>query len=162
MLVAKKENYTFQENIDTTKKKRKKANKHRKTNNVSSKLKIFFYAAITMVVCLGVLLRFSYISQMQYDLLTMKNEIEALKEDKLLLTVELEKNKNLEKIETEAIQKLGMQYPKDNQIVYINVKMDSQNNIDLANNNINNSGFFLDAFDNTIGQILDSISSIRR
>lgn len=86
----------------------------------SSRLKtgasIFFIVSIFMLMS-----RYSAISKLNYDAHSLNKELDDAINRKKELYYELEMKTNSAKIEREARGKLGMDYPKDEQIVYINV-----------------------------------------
>lgn len=126
MIVAKKELEYYNENSKYPKPKKRTENKKNKKSNVKIKVKVFTLAAITFSICLIVLLRYAYISQLKYDIVNFKGNIEELNKEKQKLALELEAIKESGLIERKAINELNMVYPKDEQVVYIEIDADKQ------------------------------------
>ncbi|MTI70750.1 MAG: hypothetical protein FH751_10930 [Firmicutes bacterium] len=147
MLVAKKEIKTYRD-YDSDKVNRKPK---RKTKKPKYKLKIFFCATIGLGICIGILLRYAYITEIKYSLLESENQIVELKEKKQKLSLRLEEVKESKNIEKRAMNELGMVYPDDDQIVYVNVT--KINNEDIYTSN--NKNFFLKFFRNTFAKIIN-------
>lgn len=124
MLVAKKEIYDYDAQYDTKDykvNKTKEKEKAQKTENVSLKIKVFFYATIILAVCIVVLLRYAYISQLKYDLGTDMNTVEELSQERQRLMLDLEQIKDSGRIEEIAKKELGLQYPTEQQVIYVRV-----------------------------------------
>ncbi len=100
------------------------------------KLNIFFFMRATLLL-LGVfsvlsliVFRYAMISEVKYNIYGLKNEINELNITIEELNTQLNSGIVLDNIEAQAIRELGMQYPKDEQIVYLN----SHWNYSLGNN----------------------------
>lgn len=107
----------------------------KKTKKISSSRKIkrpTFNAAMhkitwaigLMGIVLGILLigymyRYSTISAIKYENNQLKKDLEAMENQKRELMMEIEKSKRSDVIEQMAKEQLGMQYPEEEQIVYI-------------------------------------------
>ena len=126
--MGKRSNVTNIEKYRKTAKPQKDANKklvgarvkNARSKKRSSRLKtgasIFFIVSIFMLMS-----RYSTISKLNYEEHSLSRELEDTINRKKELYYELEMNTNSAKIEKEAREQLGMDYPKDEQIVYIDV-----------------------------------------
>lgn len=152
MLVAKKEMYSY---VDEKQHKPLRKNKKNTKSNAAIKVKLFASALMLLCVCLSVLLRYAYITQIKFDVSQLDREITNLQSEKQDLLLELDKIKESGMIEFEAQSKLGMVYPSDEQVVYV-----SLNNIDEKNVNEDSveekSFIFLKSFNS----FLDKISNM--
>lgn len=124
MLVAKKqetyysrEQYKRKLRSDLKQKRQSKKNK----NRVSIKVKVLSSAIILLVICLSLLLRYTYIAQFRMEISQLDEQIASLNKEKKNLEIELDAIKQSEWIEIEAREKLGMDYPKSNQTVFVTV-----------------------------------------
>lgn len=66
--------------------------------------------------------RYSSITSMKYDINRMYKELEELENQKKELHLEIEKTKRSDLIESTAREQLGMEYPTEEQIIYITVE----------------------------------------
>jgi cell division protein FtsL len=152
LLVAKKEMYSY---VDEKQHKPLRKNKKNTKSNAAIKVKLFASALMLLCVCLSVLLRYAYITQIKFDVSQLDREITNLQSEKQDLLLELDKIKESGMIEFEAQSKLGMVYPSDEQVVYV-----SLNNIDEKNVNEDSveekSFIFLKSFNS----FLDKISNM--
>ncbi|MGF7058804.1 hypothetical protein [Brassicibacter mesophilus] len=151
MLVAKKEMYSY---VDEKQHKPLRKNKKNTKSNTAIKVKLFASALMLLCVCLSVLLRYAYITQIKFDVSQLDREITNLQSEKQDLLLELDKIKESGMIEFEAQSKLGMVYPSDEQVVYV-----SLNNIDEKNVNEDSveekSFIFLKSFNSFLDKISD-------
>ncbi|MBS4540092.1 cell division protein FtsL [Clostridium sp. D2Q-11] len=152
MVVARKEfqNYEYKEE----KIKKPQRNKKPKKNNTLIKLKLFLYASGLLTIAIVVLLRFAHISKLQYDFSSLQTEVTNLEKEKQNITINLERVKDSRWIEEVAISSLNMNYPSENQKVYIDVNEGST--IALANTteeNLQNTA----ENNNLIGKIINNI-----
>ncbi len=121
MLVAKKELDYYQDETHIQKEKPKKVKVRKKKSNASSKLLIIGLAMIGLILSLFILYRYANITKIRLEVTELekhKTELEREKED---LIAELEGIKSSSKIEEDAIVKLGMDYPTEEQVVSIEV-----------------------------------------
>lgn len=159
MLVAKKErsHYTSYDNFASEKKNRDIARKRKNRKKVGLKLKIFGISIAIMLLCLSIVLRYAYITQYKYDITSLENEIIELNKAKQQLMVELEKIKDSEWIEREAIEELGLTYPTSEQTVFVSIG-DEIENEDISIAKINEEHpVFLKAFHNVFDRIIGFI-----
>lgn len=121
MVVARKEFQTYEREKEKIKKP--KRNKKKNKNNTLTKVKLFLYATGVLTIAIVVLLRFAQISKLQYDLSKLETEVSNLEKEKQNLSISLERIKDSSWIEEVAINSLNMNYPNENQKVYIDVEM---------------------------------------
>ena len=101
------------------------------------------------------LIRYAEINEIKYRNFELKQEIEELNIQVEELKLQIESSMSLENIEDYAVEKLGMQYPKKEQIVYLAsgtkyALNDVEKNGDLVDNgsivvetvNVEKQGFF--------------------
>ncbi|RKD34294.1 cell division protein FtsL [Thermohalobacter berrensis] len=155
MLIAKKEN-KLQQNEMRTKKYRGK-NKKSKVK-VKMRLKLFLFSFVALGICLLILLRYAYITQLKYDIAKIDTQIEELNKEKQELIVELETIKDSEIVEKNAKAKLGMIYPTEDQVVYISVGDESIENQEKIAKEKNNNFIFLKAFRNVVNKMVNFIN----
>lgn len=158
MLVAKKETYDFYDKPSI--KKSNTVTQRGKENNVALKVKIFLYALAMLVICLTILLRYTYITKVQIEVLQLNKEIDNLNEEKLELFLELDKLKETRWIERQAMAKLDMRYPNDSEKIYVSVDNNLLNKKIAVNNTESNTvrkNIFLDSFRNIFERIANTI-----
>lgn len=130
MLVARsQENYCYNQEKVRVKRKRKITNKS--NNNIKNKLKLFTSAIIILVLCMFVLLGYADITKTRLEITKLESEKIELEKEREDLTTELDRVKSSIKIEEDAKTKLGMDYPTEDQIVYLSVD-DNIDNVDVA------------------------------
>lgn len=130
MLVAKKE-FEYQEleyyNEDLYQQRNKKIKKDvkakQKNRNYKVLYKLFFLGVslIGLALSLFILYRYANITKMKLEITEMQQQKIQLQKEKEDLMAELEAIKSLTRIEEEALVKLGMDYPTEDQVVYISV-----------------------------------------
>lgn len=126
MLVAKREVYSYhEENYSREAKKVKPSRK----SNFFLKLKAFGIALLTLFVCLGILIRYTQMTQIKMEVSKLDKEISELNKYKTDISLELERIKESGWVEEEAEKRLGMVYPTNEQIVYVSVNV-NENNIE--------------------------------
>lgn len=120
MLIARsEENYYY--NPEEKRAKRKKVIKKKKKNNIKNKLKLFTSAIIVLLLCMLVLLRYADITKTRLKITKLENEKIELEKEREDLITELDRVKSSIKIEEDARTKLGMDYPTEDQIVYVSI-----------------------------------------
>lgn len=132
MLARKAELYYYPEEIyeDPRKKdlkndQNKKNNKKNKKNsklNAGVKILCLFSGLLILGISLFILIRYANITKMRMELTQIERQIVELEKTKLDLVAELEGIKSSQDIIDQAIHKLGMNYPKEDQIAYVSVK----------------------------------------
>ncbi|HHV26844.1 MAG TPA: hypothetical protein GXX63_06585 [Tissierellia bacterium] len=151
MLVAKREENHYYEERN---KKRKKIKKNSK-NKSNEKLKFLMGATIILLACLFVLLRYTHITQMRLENSKLESQKVELKKEKQDLMAELDRVKSDAKIEEDAKVKLGMDYPSEEQIVYISIDDKANDEDKLLGESKSKEDFFIvDYFKNVMNMIL--------
>jgi len=125
LLVAKKEIYSY---LDEPKKQPIRNRKKNTRSNFAMKVKLITSAIMILCICLFVLLRYAYMTEIEFEVTQLNKEIETLNNKKQSLTFELDVIKSSGLIEAEAQNKLGMVYPSDQQIVYLSVEDNNDEN----------------------------------
>ncbi|MTI49049.1 cell division protein FtsL [Sporosalibacterium faouarense] len=124
MLVAKKEEIYYPRNHDTKRKNQRiqknKSNRKSKSS-VSFKLKLLLISIMMLVLCLSLLWRYTQIAQYRIEVSQLDQQISDLNKEKSSLEVQIDRIKESEWIEVEAREKLGMDYPKSSQTVFVSV-----------------------------------------
>lgn len=96
---------------------------------------ILIFGMLSLVVY-----RFAMINEVKYNIYSLQKEINALNIQIEELNTQLDGSIVLENIERQAIEELGMQYPKSEQIVYLNAhwnyRLDGDETIVIANNSV--------------------------
>src|SRR5690606_21203985 len=98
-----------------------KAIKRKNKSKVLFKVACFFSALLLMITSLFILLRYANITKMRMEVTELEKRKTELEKIKIDLAADLEGVKNSLKISEEAIYKLGMSYPGEDQIVYVSV-----------------------------------------
>ena len=95
----------------------------KKKNNLNALIKglFIFTAIIFLVTCLFILTRYADITNTRIELTRLEKLKVELEKEKLNLMGDLESVKSSLKVSEDAINKLGMTYPAEGQIVYISV-----------------------------------------
>ncbi len=104
------------------KNRKKKRRPKRKKTNSSSKLIYIFIAMVTLGISLIILSRYAEITLVRTEITKLEEEKLDLEKTKTNLIADLEGIKSSGQIAEDAILKLGMDYPKENQIAYISLK----------------------------------------
>jgi len=101
-------------------------NKKLKVITITRKKAILRFKAIFGIIvffALGmfILSRYSMINEENRNIYKLKTELTNLNKENTQIQVSLNRKVDLEQIEKDAIQKLGMQYPDKNQIIYVQI-----------------------------------------
>ncbi|MBM7550598.1 FtsB family cell division protein [Peptoniphilus gorbachii] len=102
-------------------------------NQILNNKPFIFTVAIVTIVFVAILILYSQIAGLDREILKQKAEIDELNKTKITLVGEIKAIKSSEQIAEEAMYKLGMVYPSEDQIVYI----DSGEEKNLADINYN-------------------------
>ena len=130
MLVAKKEfeyqglEYSCDDVYQPRKKestKREKAVHINKNYKVLYKMFILGISVIGLALSLFILFRYANITKMKLEITEIQQQKIQLEKEKEDLLAELESIKSVTRIEEEALVKLGMDYPTEDQIVYVSL-----------------------------------------
>lgn len=109
--------------------------KKRPLTKSQKKLKKSFYLTllIVMVILSSITVIYAHLSNLDKKIITQQNEISELKKTKMSLLGEVKGIKSSSQIQDEAIYKLGMVYPKEDQIVYVDLSKEEKHK-DVNNN----------------------------
>lgn len=125
-------NYNKNSKINSTSiEKKKMKKKFAKKKSLYITLVVVGVCAIVSTVC------YAQLSNVDKQLIAQENEIKELKKTKASLEGEIKGIKSSSEIQDEAMYKLGMVYPQDDQIVYVDgskneLKKDVNNNVFLS------------------------------
>lgn len=123
MLVAKKDLSYYPNQTETEQSKPKKRSRKKKKYNKSSyKLSIMGITIIGLILSLFILYRYVNITKIGVEITELEKQKAELEKEKDDLTAQLESIKSSSKIQEDAEIKLGMDYPTEEQIVYVDVK----------------------------------------
>lgn len=121
MLARAELNYPV-ENLQQEKQIKRRIVKKKKNNlNALIKILFIFTAIIFLVTCLFILTRYAQLTNTRFELTGLEKQKLELEKQKLNLIGDLENVKSSLKISEDAINKLGMTYPAEGQIVYVSV-----------------------------------------
>ncbi len=93
--------------------------KKTKPGTVALTVQTVFCMALVFLAMILLLVRYSDIAEQKVNVYQMKAEIKKMELTRDELRASLDKGLDLEAIEKTAVEKLGMQYPAQTQIVYI-------------------------------------------
>lgn len=143
---ARKRNY-YEEPDRYNSHRRYGKNKTKKSLKISSKnktLAMICCVLFTFSMALIMSYRYNLINEKNLKTIELKSDLDAVQADLLNAQIAVEQSTNLTEIEAYAKQKLGMQKPDKNQIIYV----DTSN---VSNNRTINKN------SNSISSIIDSI-----
>lgn len=103
-------------------KKISKAIALQKQRNSILKIRYLFVPIVIAGICVSVLFRYVNITQVRQEITNLEYEKEELEKNKINLIGDLESLKSSPKIAEKAKEKLGMDYPTKDQLVYITVE----------------------------------------
>lgn len=130
MLARAELNYPV-ENLQPAKQIKRRVVKKKKNNlNAVIKTLFIFTAIIFLVTCLFILTRYAQLTNTRLELTGLEKQKVELEKQKLNLMGDLENLKSSLKVSEDAINKLGMTYPAEGQIVYISVNENIENPVE--------------------------------
>ncbi len=135
MLVAKELSYYPTETLEVkekSKKNIKKIKENKRNNNSLAKLMILCMPMVILGIALLILFRYANMTAIRQEITQLERQKMELEKTKLNLIADLEGIKSSVKIAEDAITKLGMDYPTENQIVYVSVKEDTTEHIEKS------------------------------
>lgn len=121
MLARAELNYYPEENLQVKPKIKRKQVKKKKNLNSLVKLIFIFTAILFLITSLFILFRYAKITSTRLELTQLERYKLELEKTKLNLVGDLEGVKSSLKISDDAINKLGMVYPEEGQVVYLSV-----------------------------------------
>lgn len=92
---------------------------NRYKNQLLNNKPFIFTLAIVIIIFAAILILYSQIAGLDREILKQKAEIDELNKTKITLVGEIKAVKSSTQIAEEAMYKLGMVYPSEDQIVYI-------------------------------------------
>jgi len=124
----------YQEEIETIieKEEQRRAKKRKKAKS-SSKILAIIFAIIGLILCIYILNGYTNITKMKLEIMELENQRYELERDREDLIAKLEYIKNSAKIEENAKIKLGMDYPNEEQLVYLSIE-ELDNGLDIESN----------------------------
>lgn len=102
----------------------KKKRRYRRQRRVRFLIQSFAVCAVVFGLLSLLVIRYAMIFEINYNVQGLEREIRVLELEKEDLRVQMDSTVVLENVEKVAINDLGMQYPKSEQIVYLNQKWD--------------------------------------
>lgn len=110
--------------------KQKKQVKKKTVKKAVSTQKVHYSKTVLVISCLFVMLmiityRFNIISESNLTLQSLRNELERVQSNLAATEMDIEQSTDLALIEAYAKQKLGMQKPDKNQVVYIDTSKET-------------------------------------
>ncbi|MBP2025826.1 septum formation initiator family protein [Peptoniphilus stercorisuis] len=111
--------------------------KIKKRLNLNKKAPLYISLVIVIIISLGSTLLYAQLSSLDKQIIAQQKELKELKKTKESLEGDIKGIKSSSEIQDEAMYKLGMVYPKEDQIVYVDVsknelKKDVNNNVFLS------------------------------
>ena len=111
--------------------------KIKKRANSNKKSPLYISLVIVIIISLGSTLLYAQLSSLDKQIIAQQKELKELKKTKESLEGDIKGIKSSSEIQDEAMYKLGMVYPKEDQIVYVDVsknelKKDVNNNVFLS------------------------------
>ena len=107
---------------------------YRYKNQLLSNKPFIFTMAIVIIIFTSILILYSQIAELDREILKQKAEIDELNKTKITLVGEIKAVKSSAQIAEEAMYKLGMVYPSEDQIVYID--SEEEENVGDINYNV--------------------------
>lgn len=104
--------------------KKNKKNKYKSKYKFKIKKIIFAstFVVLVLLVILGNIYGYAVISELKYDIHYLKKELRQVEISRDELKTEVDTNTSIQEIEKKAKEQLNMDYPKKDQIKYIDVK----------------------------------------
>jgi len=153
LLVAKKEIFNYYEEKNITNNENNKKKRNNKSDSLV-KISVFLFSLVILLVSIVMLLRLAYISQVQYEITKLDKEINKLNERKDIEALKLEKIRESSWVEDYALNLLGMQYPSNEQIIYIDTEIKVSENEKNVALKTHDNFFFIKSIKNTFSKFL--------
>jgi len=127
LLVTKRElEYCYPEHIDIDHEQQKRIveerKKRRKRARSAQKLLGIGFAVVGTILSLLILIGYLNITRINHEIAQLEEQKMELNREKEDLIAELEAIKSPAKLEEDALNKLGMDYPTEEQVVYLDVE----------------------------------------
>jgi len=124
-LLARELSYYPEQTYEPKKKIRKTKRKvHKKNTDNIFKYAALIVALVVLAISILILSRYANITAIRQEITQLEREKLELEKVKMNLIADLEGIKSSVKIEEDAINKLGMNYPTEEQIVYVSIGED--------------------------------------
>lgn len=164
MVLAEKESVYSYEQIKEKQQPKVKKNRNKKPKKSYKVEKAVLIISLVTIFIFSVLVltRFLAITEVKYRVNSLQYQIEDLKLEKEKLKIEVEKVSKSRWVEEEAKAKLDMDYPSQNQMIYINIDPTKVAAINNKFKNKNNDDFNqqkLNVFYSFFSNLVDSIRS---
>ncbi len=98
------------------------SNKRKGSRQVVYKLQIILSLLIVGALCIGILLGYVKQAELKYRMNVLSKEVNQLEANIENLKVEIETTQRSDIIEQKAKERLGMQYPNKEQMVFLNIE----------------------------------------
>ncbi|MCC5912548.1 MAG: hypothetical protein JJT76_19185 [Clostridiaceae bacterium] len=121
MVVAPKRDHYIQPQEQQQQQQRVSKNIKRKKSYRFEKIASGLGVSIVLILSLALLIRFAAITDARHHVHSLNQQIEQLESQRENLRVEVERSSKSQWIENEAKERLNMQYPQSQQMIYINV-----------------------------------------
>lgn len=113
----------YEEEIETILKEEEiRRKKKRRKKKVSSKISAILFAIFGLLLCIYILNGYTNITRLRLQIVKLEDKKYELEKEREDLMAQLEYMKNTAKIEENARVKLGMDYPNEEQLVYLTVE----------------------------------------
>ena len=125
-MIAAEQWYQHQENYQRygldmkPRTERKKPEPQKRVFTEKDKVRILALILAVGILCIGMIITSSYAAQIKYKTNTVLTENHMLESEIGNLNVELYAATSIDTVEKKATKKLGMVYPENSQVVYIN------------------------------------------
>ncbi len=132
MLARAELNYYPDYPVENIQRKPNIKRKVEKRNNLNAIIKVLFIitAIIFLVTCLFILSRYAQLTNTRHELTGLEKYKTDLEKEKLNLIGDLENVKSSLTVSEDAINKLGMIYPEEGQIVYVSLNENTINSVE--------------------------------
>lgn len=123
-MLARELKYYPEEPLEISEERKKRIKRARvvqKKNNSLVKLVYLCAPIIIAALCIFILFRYVNITQVRQEITNLEYEKAELEKNKINLMGDLESLKSSPKIAEQAKNKLGMDYPESDQVVYVKV-----------------------------------------
>ncbi|HLS53566.1 MAG TPA: hypothetical protein VK031_06310 [Tissierellaceae bacterium] len=141
MVVAKSQLDYYPEEVqekrrveEERRKRKQKAIQRQRRLNVFLKVATLMVVGIILSISLYILKGYANISQISMEINELEKQKKELEEIKASLDYDLIEIKSSLKISEDAMYKLGMTYPRQDQIVYVSIDEGTEDNIGSENN----------------------------
>ncbi|MDP2891996.1 MAG: hypothetical protein Q8O09_02530 [Bacillota bacterium] len=111
-----------EQNIEERKKPGRKP-----VSEARKKVRAFIAVVLVFGACAGLVARYAQMTQMNEEVNTLKTQLAEEQRKLGSLKLDLTLATDLDKISQVALNELGMDYPKDDQIIYIDLDQDGKN-----------------------------------